>query len=285
MDSDLRYRDIPSAPAFVVPKNACDCHAHVFGDAEAYPLVENRSYTPHPAPLRDYVRMLDALGISRAVLIQPSIYGLDNSCLLAMLNELGLGRARGIAAISEDTTESEIARLHEGGIRGIRLVSMVKGGAHLEGLERIAARIAPFNWHIEVYAPSHAWPELAPRLTKLPTNIVIDHMGRLSPETQSKDPERDAVTAAIEAGRCWIKLCGYRASKQGYPYADVIGLARYFLELAPELCVWGTDWPHPNMKVYMPDDGMLLNLLAQWAGDGRIIEQVLVDNPAVLYKF
>jgi predicted TIM-barrel fold metal-dependent hydrolase len=285
MDSALRYRDAISKPAGAVPADGCDCHAHVFGDPHRYPLVANRSYTPHPAPVRDYVRVLDALGLTRAVLTQPSIYGLDNSCLIASLAELGLHRARGVAAVPRDISERELAALDEQGVRGIRFVLAVGGGANADDIEHLAMKIAPFKWHIEVYAPSQAWAALVPRLIALPTDVVIDHMGRVSPDEHVGDAGRDAVMRAVDSGRCWIKLCGYRLSQQDYPYADVFALAAHMLRRAPERCVWGTDWPHPNLKTHMPDDGRLLDLLAAWTENSALLKRVLVDNPAALYRF
>ncbi len=281
----LRQRTATKAPAFRVPPGACDCHAHIFGDPTRFPFTTPRSFTPPEAPIDEYVQMLGALGIERMVIVQPSVYGLDNSCTLDAIATLGSHRARGVIATETNIDATSLRKLDGAGVRGVRFISTLKGGASLDHLRDIANRIAPFGWHIEIYASGESWPDLYPTLVQLPLPVVIDHMGRIPANAPADHAGLNSLLRLLEGGKCWLKLCAYRVSVSGHPYSDVAHLARRFITHAPERCIWGSDWPHPNLYDYMPDDGELLDLLPDWAPASEVQHRILVDNPAALYGF
>jgi predicted TIM-barrel fold metal-dependent hydrolase len=278
-------RAVVRKPALKVPPLACDSHAHVLGPPTKYPYVPNRSYTPPDALPSDFLRMLNTLGIERMVVVQASCYGEDNRRTIDAVQELGMHRARGVVMVGANVAESELQAMHDKGIRATRFITTAKGGPTLDQLNDVAARVAPFGWAIEMYIPTRVWPEVLPIVEKLPVPVVFDHIGGMMADTPRDDPVFKRIVALLESGRCWTKLTGYRPSVAGPPYADVAPLARYVIAHAPDRCVWGTDWPHTAIEGYMPDDGDLLDQLAEWAPEARAREQILVDNPAVLYKF
>ncbi len=281
----LRQRKQASAPAFTAPPGACDCHAHVFGSADRYPFAEGRSYMPPEASRKEYLAMLATLGISRMVIVQPSVYGFDNRCTIEAVQSFGTDRARSVVMIPPDISERELQALHDTGARGVRFITVSSGGGSLDQLRDVAAKIAPLGWHIQMYVPAQTWHDLNPVIQDLPVPVVMDHMAGVLADQTGNDPGYAAVLRLLDGGRCWVKLSGYRASVAGYPYGDVAPLARTLAAQVPERCVWGTDWPHPNMHEHMPDDGELLDLLAEWIPDTAQRHRILVDNPACLYGF
>lgn len=281
----LRQRDRTSTPASPAPPGSCDCHAHVFGPAHRYPFAAGRSYTPPEASREEYLAMLEALGIGRMVIVQPSVYGFDNRCTVEAVQSFGLERARGVVMIPPDIAGRELQALHDAGARGVRFITMSSGGGSLDQLRDVAARVAPLGWHIQIYVPAQTWHELAPVIAGLPVPVVMDHMAGILADQTGRDAAYGAVLRLLDGGRCWVKLSGYRASVAGYPYRDVTSLARRLAAHAAERCLWGTDWPHPNMHRHMPDDGELLDLLAGWIPDETRRRRILVDNPARLYGF
>ena len=278
-------RAVARTPRLRAPALACDCHSHILGPASRFPYVAERSYTPPDALPSDYLRMLGTLGLERMVVVQASCYGEDHSRALAAIAELGVDRARGVAMVSETVTAAELRALHDGGIRATRFITTAKGGPTLADLPGVAGKVADFGWHIEMYVPPAVWPDVLPVVAALPVPVVFDHMGGMMADTPHDDPVLRRILELLETGRCWTKLTGYRPSVAGPPYADVAPLARLFIEHALERCVWGTDWPHTNIEGYMPDDGDLLDQLAEWAPDPRARQKILVDNPAALYGF
>jgi predicted TIM-barrel fold metal-dependent hydrolase len=281
----LRQRDVTMAPSFAVPSGACDCHAHVIGDPAQYPFAPNRSFTPVEASHQEYLSVLYTLGIERMVVVQPSFYGFDNSCTLAAVAASGLHRARGIAMIDPAIDRTTLRALDAGGIRGARFITIAKGGGSLGQLRDVARLVAPLGWHVQMYVGADVWREMADTILALPVQVVIDHMGQITADKDENDPNFKAILRMLDSGRCWVKICGYRNSVSGHPYADVAPLAKRFIAHAPERCVWGTDWPHTNMKSYVPDDGALLDLLRDWAPDEAARHRILVTNPAALYGF
>jgi predicted TIM-barrel fold metal-dependent hydrolase len=187
--------------------------------------------------------------------------------------------------VDQNVSKETLRELDACGIRGTRFITTVKGGPTIDNLPGVARKIAEFGWHIEMYVPRHLWRDLLPVLKTLPVPVVFDHMGGMSADTTDEDPDLRGILALLELGQCWVKLCGYRASLTGHPYADVTPLGRRFVTRAPERCVWGTDWPHTTLTGYMPDDGDLMDLLLDWAPDEATRRKILVDNPAVLYGF
>jgi predicted TIM-barrel fold metal-dependent hydrolase len=278
-------RPVATLPKIEAPALACDCHAHILGPADRYPYVAERSFTPPDALEDAYLRMLGTLGIERMVIVQASVYGTDNTRLTAAVETLGQHRARGVAMVSHEVTPGTLRDLDARGIRATRFITTAKGGPGLESLRDVARKVAPFGWHIEMYVPPATWPDLLPIIDTLPVSVVFDHMAAMKAGVNSNDPILLDVLRKLESGLHWVKLCGYRASVAGHPYADVASLASLFIRHAPERCVWGTDWPHTNIKGHMPDDGELFDLLTQWAPDKTVRHGILVDNPKALYRF
>jgi len=278
-------RETTKRPGFAAPAPACDCHMHVFGPEKTYPYTPDRGYTPPDALVPKYLEVAEALGLKRAVVVQASVYGSDNERTASAVEELGLDRARGIAMVEAGVDRATLQRLDQRGIRGTRFITTIKGGPTIDNLPGVAAKVAEFGWHIEMYVPRKLWQGLFPVLAELPVPVVFDHMGGLPGNVDENDPDMKGLLKLLESGRCWVKLCGYRASLTGHPYADVAPLGRRYVRHALDRCVWGTDWPHTTIDGYMPDDGDLMDLLAQWVPDEAQRRKILVDNPARLYRF
>lgn len=279
-------RAATSRPSWRAPPGATDCHCHVFGPYGRYPLSPGRSYTPPEASVADYLAMLDTIGLSRTVIVQPSIYGTENAVTLDAAEEIGLHRARAVVVVDEGFDAAELAAMAERGARGVRFNAVSGNGAPLEQLEQLAERIAPLGWHVQLYTHADAMPALEPVLRRLPVPVVVDHMGGVKAAAGGVEhPGFRALLRLLEGG-AWVKLSGYRSSA-GRPYADVAPMARALLSAAPDRCVWGTDWPHPSLHdpAEVPDDGELLDALGAWAPDEAARRAVLVDNPARLYGF
>lgn len=281
----LPPRQETKKPKLKAPGLACDCHSHIFGPVAKYPYSTNRSFTPPDALIPAYRKMLKTIGVQRTVVVQASVYGSDNRCTAAAVMAMGPQRARGIAMVDANVTRDALRELDASGIKGTRFITTVKGGPTLDNLPGVAKKVAEFGWHIEMYVPRRLWRDLFPLLKTLPVPVVFDHMGGLSADTGDNDPDLKGILALLDTGKCWVKLCGYRASLAGHPYADVAPLGRRFAARAPERCVWGTDWPHTTLADYMPDDGELMDLLLDWAPDEAARKKILVDNPAALYGF
>lgn len=276
-------------PAFRLPAASCDTHAHLFGPAHAYPYDPRRVYTPPAAPLEQYRRMLDTLGASRAVLVQPSVYGTDNRLLLDTLRAAGPD-LRGVAVIDPDDTGVDLAGMHELGVRGLR-VNIVdrkdgKGELPLPALRRLADRIAPLGWHLELLMHADEFPGVEALLDDLPTPLVFGHMGYPHPGSGPDAPGMAGLIRLMRRGKAWVKLTGpYRISHQPLPYRDVDALAAEIVAQAPDRVLWGSDWPHVMVQGSMPNDGALCDLLRTWVPDAATREKILVHNPARLYGF
>lgn len=283
MESNAPFPKAP--PRFRPPAGTTDCHLHIFGPYARYPLQPNRSFTPPEASIADYGRLMGALGIERCVVVQPSVYGTDNSCTENAVERLG-PRARGVAVLGPEVEEAMLKRLDRVGFRGVRLNLLFKGGVPIEAMETLAKRLAPYGWHLQLLLDARTLPDLAPRLRALPVEIVIDHMGYMPVSVGLHSPAVETMRRLLGEGRAWVKLSGaYAVTVDGPPYADAAPLARALLAEAPERCVWGTDWPHPAAKGAMPDDAELLDLVPTWTGDAALQRKLFRDNPAVLYDF
>lgn len=276
----------PRKPRIRVPEGACDTHAHVFGPADRYPFIDDRTYTPPDASLDDYRRMLATLGIDRAVLVQPSVYGTDNTAMLDALAEAGPG-FRGVAVVEVGVAEKELKRLHDAGVRGVRLNLLYKGGVSLTILGRLADKVKDMRWHVQVLLDVSDCPEFWRMAEVLPVEVVVDHMGHMPATKGTNDAGFQSLLDLARGGRAWVKLSApYRASARGQPpYTDVDMLARALIEAAPGRMLWATDWPHPHVQTAMPNDGDLIDMLARWAPDEAVRNRILVDNPAKLYGF
>ena len=279
----------PRRPALALPALACDCHAHVIGPHASYPLSDERIYTPPECTEQAYLAMLAKIGADRAVLVQPSIYGTDNSLLLDTLARHP-DSVRGVAVIGLDADESTLRSMHATGIRGVR-VNLVDSrdqasALPLDQLHALASRIAPMGWHIEllVHADEHA--KALPALGDLPVPVVFGHFGYLSMGKDAQDPGLQALARLMRQGRAWVKMTGpYRLTGKPLPYSDCDAYAHVLREAAPERLLWGTDWPHVMLSGIMPNDADLVELLARWLPTPDLREQVLARNPATLYDF
>lgn len=271
--------------AFQLPRFACDTHAHVvIANSGDYPVVANRSYTPVSCPENAYLSMLDAVGMDRGVLVQISVYGTDNRYMLEVLQRHP-DRLRGVGVVAEDVSESELAKMHDAGVRGLRLNILYGGGIGLGAMETLAAKIEGMGWHLQLLVDARQFPELMPRFRKLRLPVVVDHMGHMPVESSTKHPGFQALKHLLAEYGWWTKLSGaYRISSEPAPYADVTQGAQELIAAAPDRVVWGSDWPHVAVKK-MPDTGQLRNLLATWIPDPETRHKVLVLNPERLYGF
>ncbi len=279
-------------PAIALPSLACDCHAHVCGPAARYPYFAGRIYTPPEATTaEDYRRMLGALGVERAVLVQPSFYGTDNRALLDAI-AASAQKYRGVAVLSDDLSNAELEQLHQAGIRGARVnivdVADGKGVLPTERLRQLAARIAPFGWHLELLMHVDEFPALDTAFFDFPVDLVFGHLGYVRTDRGVDGPGFKALQRLMRDGRAWVKLTGpYRISGSAMPHEDTNVFTQALLDAAPTRLLWGSDWPHVMVKwnIPMPNDAEFVELLARWVPDARLRNQILVDNPAQLYGF
>lgn len=275
----------PRKANFDPPPGSCDCHAHILWPQSVYPYTPNRTYTPPEASLSSYTHMLDTLGLDRAVIVHPSVYGTDNRATLDAIKEGG-SNFRGVAVVDANIEFSELESMHQAGIRGVRINMLFKGGVGISDVQMLTKKIAPLGWHLQVLIDVSEFEGLE-ILADLPVDVVFDHMGHMSTEKGLNNQGFIKMLKMLERGHAWVKMSGaYRMTGNSeFPYADVIPYAKEILKTNPERLVWATDWPHPFINVPMPNDGDLLNLLAEWIPDTEIRNRILVDNPAKLYDF
>lgn len=275
----------PKKPSFTPPPGSCDCHSHVLWPQSMYPYVPNRSYTPPEANLSSYQHMLSTLGLDRAVIVHPSVYGTDNRATLEAIKKGGKN-FRGVAVVDEDIDFSELENMHQAGIRGVRINLLFKGGIGMSGVKKLTHKVAPLGWHLQVLIDVSEFDELD-TLDDLPVDVVFDHMGHMPTAKGLNNPGFVKMLKMLERGHAWVKLSGaYRiSSHRDLPYADVVPFALQIIKTNPENLVWATDWPHPSVNVPMPNDGNLLDLLLDWAPDEQTRNRILVENPSKLYDF
>ena len=276
----------PRPPRAAPPASSCDCHAHVYPGHAVHPFADDRSYTPPPAPLDAYRYLHATLGLERAVIVQPSVHGTDNSVTLDAIAGYGAG-ARGVAVVDPAIADADLTALDAGGIRGVRFNILFRGGTSLDALADLAPRIAPMGWHIQLLIDvSRDLQDIASVLRDLPVPVVFDHMGHMDVGRGIDDPGFMTMLRLLEGDRFWVKLSGnYRISRQVPGFADAVPIARALVDANPSRCVWGSDWPHPALTEFMPNDGDLLDALDDYAPDPEAKRAVLVDNPATLYGF
>ncbi|MBP2315356.1 amidohydrolase family protein [Azospirillum soli] len=287
MDADyLPFHPNPSKPAYSPPPGAVDAHCHVFGPAERFPYAPERKYTPCDAPKETLFALRDFLGFERNVIVQATCHGKDNRALVDALKASN-GLARGVASVGPSVTEAQLQELHEAGVRGVRFnfVKRLVDATPKEVFLGIADRIATLGWHIVVYFEAQDLEGLIPFLKQLPTTVVIDHMGRPGVAKGVEHPDFQRFIALMEDPKFWSKVsCPERLSVSGPPtYDDVVPFARTLVERFPDRVLWGTDWPHPNMKSHMPDDGELTDVIPRIAPTPALQTALLVDNPMRLY--
>jgi 2-pyrone-4,6-dicarboxylate lactonase len=273
--------------AFAPPPGACDAHCHVFGPAARFPFAPTRAYTPPDAGVDELRRLHDRLGLDRAVVVQASCHGTDNAALVDALRQ-GEGRYAGVAMIDDTTGDDELDELHEAGVRGARVnfVAHLGGAPDLEQFDRMVARLATRGWHVVLHFDAADLATYAGLLDRMPCPYVIDHMARVDATAGLDQAPLRALLGLLADDRCWVKVSGAERLTGGGPppYDDVVPFARALIAAAPDRVLWGTDWPHPNVR-HMPDDGDLVDLLAEFAPDAATRNRILVDNPERLYDF
>ena len=283
----LPFHPSPSKPSYVPPPGAVDAHCHVFGPGAQFPYAPERKYTPCDAPKEKLWALRDYLGFSRNVIVQATCNGADNRAVVDALRDAG-GKARGVATVKADITDAQLRELDAAGVRGVRFnfVKRLVDTTPREVLLEIAGRIAPLGWHIVIYFEAAELPELYGFFASLPTTVVVDHMGRPDVGKPVDGPEFELFVKLMrEHPNFWSKVsCPDRLSQSGAPgYTDVVPFARRLVESFPDRVLWGTDWPHPNLKSHMPDDGHLVNFIPHIATTPALQQRLLVDNPMRLY--
>ena len=283
---EITWHPDPRKPSFAVPDGAVDAHCHVFGPAAEFPFAPERKYTPGDAGKDMLFALRDHLGLSRNVIVQASCHGKDNSAMIDALQAAD-GRARGVAVVAHDITDDALDRMHEAGVRGVRFnfVKRLVDATPREVFLQTAARVQRLGWHIVVYFEAPDLADLTPFLKQLPGIVVVDHMGRpdvsASVEGAAFQAFADLMTAMPNL---WTKVsCPERLTQAGPPYDDVVPFQQHLVARFPDRVLWGTDWPHPNMKSHKPDDGLLVDTVARIAPTAALQQALLVDNPMRLY--
>jgi predicted TIM-barrel fold metal-dependent hydrolase len=290
-----------TAVDFVVPRGACDCHVHVFGDPQRFPMWTGRTYTPEMAPVQELSALHRALHVSRTVIVTPLVYGTDNACTVDALRRLW-PNARAIALIDDHSSSTELDELDRAGVRGIRLNfesfgvpdPQVARDRFRRALEQLTGR----NWHIQIYARLVTIDALHDAVMASPVPVVIDHFGQAQASLGTIQANFAALLSLVGAGKAYAKMsAAYRISNDAPDYANVAPLARALVAANPQRILWGTDWPHPDSSqnqargptdiapLYEIDDGRLFNQFPVWVPDAHTRKMILVDNPQRLYRF
>jgi 2-pyrone-4,6-dicarboxylate lactonase len=276
----------PSKPKTRLPRGACDTHFHVFGPQKRFPFAAERSYTPTcDAPKETLFALHKHLGIERGVVVQSAAHGFDNSAAADLL--AANKNYRGIALVPAAASLAELKLLDKQGFRGARFHYMghIAKGDSIEDVLAIAPRLADIGWHLQIHLEGNRIPELAPALARSPVPVVVDHMGRVDASQGIGQEPFKALLKLLENPHCWVKVSGSeRISRKPSPWPDAAPFARKLVAECPERCLWGSDWPHPNLKE-VPDDGVLVDLIAQMAPSEAERRALLADNPARLYGF
>jgi predicted TIM-barrel fold metal-dependent hydrolase len=276
-------------PRQKLPEGSTDCHCHVFEDPRLYPLQSNRSYTPDGGTLAEYLAMCGTVGLTRTVQVSASVYGTDNSLTLDVIAKLGQERARGVAGLMPDTPMDELQRLHDGGIRGVRLSTSLKGYGGTDAIHALAPRVRPLGWHVQLHVRnSDELAVLEPELMRVPVPLVFDHLGCIRGGQGVNCSGFQAMLRLLRQREdCWVKISSwYRRSDQGGPdYADMLPFVQAVVDARPDRCVFGTNWPHPRLfdPAQMVDDGNLVDQFCEWLPDATLRHRILVENPGRLY--
>jgi predicted TIM-barrel fold metal-dependent hydrolase len=292
-----------TAVDFEIPRGACDCHVHVFGDPAKFPFAEKRIYTPPQASVEQLLELQRDLHLDRVVVVQPSVYGADNACTIDAVRRMG-ARARGVAVIDKVTSRKALEEMAAAGIRGVRLNLETNSAGRFDPadakalLDATAEQIRGLGWHVQIYTRTSVITALKDHLAGMPFPVVIDHFGRGNPAQGPSQPDFAALLDLVRSGAVYVKISGaYRISEKAPDFAEVTPLAQALVAANPDRIVWGSDWPHPNSdygrgkpltEISPPfpiDDGLLLNQLPKWVPDAALRKKILVDNPARLYGF
>jgi 2-pyrone-4,6-dicarboxylate lactonase len=281
------------SPRVLLPEGATDCHAHVCGPASEFPYWSERIYTPPDALMPQYKAMLGGLNVSRAVIVQPSVYADDNSAMLMAL-ATDPKNLRGVAVVKSNIADEQLRAMHRAGVRGVRCnivdLASAKGDLPIAELRLLAERISPLKWHLELLMHVNEFPLLESQLGDLPVDLVFGHYGYAPTAVGVQNDGFQALLALMKRGKAWVKFTGpYRISSHPVSvqpmYADVKPFAQALIDCNPARIVWGTDWPHVMVKGPMPNDADLCDLLGDWVADADLRDKILVRNPAVLYGF
>ena len=274
--------DLPRKPRFVAPAGACDAHCHVFGPQHRFPYAPGQGYYPPPSTRETLLALHATLGLSRGVIVQGAEYGFDNSIVLDAI-AAAPERYRGIAVMDPQASDAELERLHRGGVRGVRLSLLHGASGDPAAWQRLAQRVRPLGWHLELHLQPADIIRLSAAIAALPVAVVIDHIARVPAAAGLAQPAFQALLEVVRRDNGWVKISGLERITAP-PYEAVIPLARALLAAAPARVVWGSDFPHPKLD-YRPDDAALLDLIPLFAPDAADRQRLLVDNPARLYDF
>ena len=290
-----------TAVRFALPAGACDCHTHIFGDSQRFPLAADRVYTPEPASIEEMRALHRALRMERVVIVQPSIYATDNACTLDAVRQLG-SRARAVAVIDDKVSAAALDAMHEAGVRGIRINLATSGqtdpAAARHRLQTAGEQLKGRPWHIQMYTTLPIVDAIRDQVAASPIPVVFDHFGGAPASLGTGQPGFDALLTLVRSGKAYVKISGaYRSSDAPPDYADVAPLAKALIAANLQRIVWGSDWPHPDSSrvagraatdvapLQPIDDGRLLNQLETWAPSAAQRKTILVDNPARLYGY
>ena len=277
----------PKAPSFKLPPKSCDTHTHIFGPASRYPFAPNRPYNTADAPLEAFRALHEKIGVERCVIVNATVHGTDNRVVTDAIAQ-SEGAYRGIANVKDEMSDQELEALNKGGICGCRFAFLKRlgGVGDMNKFQHIVHRVAELGWHVDVYFEPGTVGEFAALLSALPVPYVIDHMGTVQAAKGLEDPAFKALLDLQKKDeKCWVKITGLeRASAAGKLFHDAVPFAKALIDNASDRVIWGTDWPHPNVKI-MPNDGELVDLIPLFAADSAVQKKLLVDNPARLFKF
>ena len=274
-------------PIYTAPAGSCDAHCHVFGPHEVFPYHPKSTYHPSDGPKEKLAELHNLLGIERAVIVQASCHGPDNRAMMDALAH-DPKRYRGVCIANDSFSDEEFADLDAGGVRGIRFnfVTHLGGTPDLDMMKRALERVKPLGWHLVIHVNAEDIISFEEFFLQFDMDIIVDHMGRVPTADGVHQKAFQILKSFLERENWWVKICGSeRISAAGPPFYDAIPYAQELVELAADRTLWGTDWPHPNIKKFMPNDGDLLDLVPLLARDESLQRKILVDNPARLYGF
>ena len=281
------WMSVPGKPKLGLPAGACDAHVHVFGPRARFPFAEGRSYTPSDATKEMLFKLHEHLGIRHCVIVQPACQGYDNAVTVDAIAATG-GSYKGVALVPTSISDAELRRLDAAGLCGARfhyMTHLAKGPSIDEAVE-FGERLADIGWHLQIHMEAEFIADLTPALKRSSVPVVIDHMGRVDASLGLDHPHFRALLALLADRNVWVKVSGSdRITRQGPPYSDAVPFARKLVAEFGDRCVWGTDWPHPNHRGPVPDDGVLVDILAEIAPGEAARRALLVDNPQRFYRF
>ncbi|MFT5661100.1 MAG: 2-pyrone-4,6-dicarboxylate lactonase [Sulfurimonas sp.] len=276
-----------STPKYKAPKNACDAHCHVFGPHEIFPYSDKATYWPPDGPKEDLAKLHKTLGLDRAVLVQASCHGIDNRAMIDAIASSN-GAYRGVCIADDTFSVKDFKELDDGGVRGVRFnfVTHLGGAPDLVKMENVINKVIPLGWHLVIHVNAEDIIKYADFFAKFDLPIVVDHMGRVPTNLTVHQEAYKILCEFMKKENWWVKISGSeRISPHGAPFYDAVPYAQGLVAIAPDRILWGTDYPHPNIKEHMPDDADLLDLLPLIAPDEETQKKILVDNPARLYGF